>query len=61
MCVMLSAGVSLAAFRSSINVAALSGMFLQVEKDGAGLQGWKTLKCFPCKPARVPLPRKLPG
>lgn len=51
-CVMLSAAVSRAAFTSSINVAALSGMFLQVEKDGAGLQGWKTLKRFP---------RRLPG
>lgn len=26
----------------------LSGIFFQEEKDGAGPQGWETLKCFPC-------------
>ena len=52
--VTLSPGVSMAAFSSSFNTAALSGISLQVQKDG---------KHGNISPAacQASLPRKLPG
>lgn len=47
-CVIPPLRVSVAAVSNSINVAALSGTFFLEEKDGAGPQGWETLKYFPC-------------